>query len=291
MSNLEMQPQEAGAAHDLPPLVLPVTRVMRPAKRRIKLRDLPRDAAIIRVLAARDFRVKYKQSILGPIWLVIQPLALLAAVFLAFRSVGNVRIVGIPYLPFVLVGLSVWAFFQASLTIGTSSLIGSVSFIRFTPCPRAAFPIASVIASLPAIAITGFAALIATAVTGQLPLRALLLPFALVWLFALTLAVVFTTSAVAIRYRDVVNALPLVLQLGVFVTPVGFPLDKLFPTLRVIVELNPLSGVLETFRWLMLSSYNPSVEAILIGIGMTVLVTWSAWRIFSRMETTMADEI
>lgn len=291
MSNLEMQPQDAIATQDLPPLVWPVQRVMRPAKRRIRLRDLPRDAAVIRVLAARDFRVKYKQSILGPIWLVIQPLALLAAFFLAFRSVGDVKVAGIPYLPFVLVGLSVWAFFQASLTIGTSSLIGSVSFIRFTPCPRAAFPVAAVIASLPAIAITGAAALVATAATGELALRVALLPFALVWLFALTLGVVAITSAVAIRYRDVVNALPLVLQLGVFVTPVGFPLDTLFPALRVLVELNPLTGVLETFRWLMLSDFDPSAEAILIGLATTLLVTWGGWRIFSRMETTMADEI
>lgn len=291
MSNLEMDSHEAVTAQGLPPLVWPAKRVIRPAKRRLRLRDIPGDAAVIRVLAARDFRVKYKQSILGPIWVIIQPLALLAAVFLAFRSVGDVKVAGIPYLPFVLVGLSVWSFFQASMTIGTSSLIGSVSFIRFTPCPRFAFPIASVIASLPAIAVTGFTALVVTAIAGELSLRVLLLPFALAWLFALTLGVVAITSSVAIRYRDVVNALPLVLQLGVFVTPVGFPLDRLFTTLRVIVELNPLSGLIETTRWMMLSDFDPSLEAIGLGLLTTLIVVYSGWRIFTRMETTMADEI
>jgi lipopolysaccharide transport system permease protein len=291
MSNLEMQPDQALATKELPPLVWPVTRVIRPAKRRVKLRHFRRDAAVIRVLAARDFRAKYKQSILGPLWLIVQPVSLLAAFFLAFRTVGDVKVADVPYLPFVLVGLSVWAFFQASLTIGTSSLISSVSFIRFTPCPREAFPVAAVIASLPAFAITGFAALVAVAVTGEISPRVVLMPVALAWLLLLTLGVVVTTSAVAVRYRDVVNALPLVLQLGVFVAPVGFPLGKLAQPMRILVELNPLSGVLETFRWIMLRDFDPSLQAIGIGIVMTLAVTFVGWRIFSRLETTMADEI
>jgi ABC-type polysaccharide/polyol phosphate export permease len=291
MTDLGTQQQGAVETLELPPLVWPTKRVVRPAKRRIRLRDLVRDKAVIRVLAARDFRVKYKQSVLGPIWLVVQPAALLAAFFLAYRSVGDVKVVGIPYLPFVMVGLAVWSFFQASLTIGTSSLIGSVSFIRFTPCPRGAFPVASIIASLPAIAITGVAALVVSAVTGQMTPRVLLLPLALAWLMILTFGVVLTTSSIAVRYRDVVNALPLVLQLGVFVAPVGFPLDTLFPAVRVLVELNPLTGVIETFRWMMLASFDPSLEAIGIGLLTTTIVAVSGWRIFSRMETTMADEI
>jgi lipopolysaccharide transport system permease protein len=290
MSNLEMQPHEA-AAPDLPPLVWPAKRVVRPAKRRLRLRDIRRDAAVIRVLAARDFRAKYKQSVLGPIWLVVQPVSLLAAFFLAFRTVGNVKVADVPYLPFVLVGLSVWAFFQASLTIGTSSLISSVGFIRFTPCPREAFPVAAVIASLPAFAITGFAALVAVTVSGEISPRIVLIPFALAWLLLLTFGVVFTTSAVAVRYRDVVNALPLVLQLGVFVAPVGFPLEKLGQPMRTVVEVNPLSGVLETFRWIMLNDFAPSLQAIGIGAATTLLVVLAGWRIFARLETTMADEI
>jgi lipopolysaccharide transport system permease protein len=291
MTNLDTQLQGAVDASGLPPLVWPSTRVVRPAKRRVKFHDLLRATGVIKVLAARDFRVKYKQSILGPIWLVIQPVALLAAFFLAFRTVGDVKVVGIPYLPFVLVGLSVWAFFQASMTIGTSALIGSVSFIRFTPCPRAAFPVAALIASLPAIAITGAGAFVAAAVTGALSPRFVLVPFALAWLLILTLGVVLITSSVAVRYRDVINALPLVLQLGVFVAPVGFPLETLNSYLRVIVELNPLTGVIEAFRWMMLSAFDPSLEAIGLGLATTLVVVVSGWRIFSRMETTMADEI
>src|SRR6266545_1018143 len=113
---------------------VPALRVIAPAKRRLRLRDLPKDAPVIRVIAARDFKVKYKQSLLGPLWLVFQPLALLAAFFVAFRNLANVQ-PGIPYSVFALTGLSIWAFFQASMTIGSASLITNIMLLRFTPCP------------------------------------------------------------------------------------------------------------------------------------------------------------
>src|SRR3954447_8775731 len=135
-------------------------RIVKPVKRRLKLPDVWRGAQGVRVIAARDFKVRYKQSVLGPIWLLFQPLALLIAFFITFRNLANVQ-PGIPYSVFALVGLSAWAFFQASMTIGTASLIGNITLIRFTPCPRFAFPIAGLIASLPAFAVTMVAAIVA----------------------------------------------------------------------------------------------------------------------------------
>src|SRR3954469_12455734 len=128
-------------------------RIIRPVKRRLKVGDIWRGRQVIRVMTARDFKAKYKQSLLGPIWLVFQPLALLAAFFVAFRNLANVQ-PGIPYSVFVLTALSAWAFFQASMTIGTASFITNIMLVRFTPCPRFAFPIAGVIASLPTWAVT-----------------------------------------------------------------------------------------------------------------------------------------
>lgn len=246
---------------------------------------------MIRVLAARDFRVKYKQSILGPMWLVVQPLALLAGFVIAFRGLADVKTGGIPYLPFTLVALSAWAFFQSAVMVGTLSVIANSTYVRFTPCPRPAFPIAAVTASLPAFAITAVGALIATAVSGHLSPRVLLWPLGLLWLVILLLGIVGITSSLAVRYRDIVNVLPLVLQLGLLVAPVGYPLSKLSSTFRTIVELNPITGVMEGFRWMVLSGYHPSVEAILISLGGTALIATASWRLFSRLEPTMADEI
>src|SRR3954449_8021027 len=126
------------SAPQRPPRALeePAERVVAPAKRRLKLRDVFGEASVIRVLAARDFKVKYKQSLLGPLWLVFQPLALLAAFLVAFRGLANVQTSGIPYTVFALPGLAAWAFFQASMTIGPAPIITNMPYVRFTPCPR-----------------------------------------------------------------------------------------------------------------------------------------------------------
>ena len=266
-------------------------RVIKPAKRRLRARDLPSQAPVIRVLAARDLKIKYKQSVLGPLWLVFQPLALLAAFLVAFRGLGDVNTAGAPYVLFALVGLSVWSFFQSSMTIGTPSVTLNTNYVRYTPCPRPAFPIAAVTAALPSFAVTAVAALIAAAVTGHLSPRVLLLPLGLVWLFLLTLGVAAITSCLAVRYRDINSALPFLLQVGLFLAPIGYPLADLSSTVQAIVELNPLTGVLEGLRWMVLSDYEPSIQPIVYSLVGTVLLTIGSWRLFSRRETTMADEI
>jgi ABC-type polysaccharide/polyol phosphate export permease len=269
----------------------PSERVIVPAKRRIQVADLIRDASIIRVLAARDFKVKYKQSILGPLWLVIQPVALLVAFVIAFRGVADVESSGVPYALFALVGLSVWAFFSAAATIGTASVVTNVSFVRFTPCPRHAFPIAAVIASLPSFGVAATAAVGVAVATGDLAARAVLLPLALVWLSVLTVGTVAISSALAVRYRDIPSALPFVLQVGVFLAPIGYSLPSLSSTIGVLVSLNPLTGIIEATRWMMLSGYQPSVEPILASLGATaVIALFGSW-LFARLEPTMADLI
>jgi len=268
----------------------PTVRIVRPVKRRLTLFGLYRDRSVVRVLAARDFKVKYKQSLLGPLWLVFQPLALLGAFLVAFRGLADVQL-GVSYIPFALVGLSVWAFFQASMTIGTASVISNITLIRFTPCPRWAFPVAAIIASLPAYGVTVIGALTAAAVTGSLSARALLLPAGLLWLFLLTAGAVAITSSFSVRYRDALSAMPFLLQVGLFLAPVGYPLDALGDTVRAVVGLNPLTGVIEACRWMILAGYKPSFEPIGISLLLTPVVAVYGWRFFSRRETTMADEI
>jgi lipopolysaccharide transport system permease protein len=276
-----------------PPRALeePVERVVAPTKRRLKLRDLFGETSVIRVLATRDFKVKYKQSLLGPLWLVFQPLALLVAFLVAFRGLGDVKTSGIPYAVFSLVGLTAWAFFQASMTIGVASLITNSSFIRYTPCPRPAFPLAAIIASLPAFAVTAAGAVISAAATGYLSPRVLLLPLGLAWLVLLTAGVVAIAAALAVRYRDMISALPFLLQIGVFFAPVGYSLAGLSPFMRKVVELNPLTGLIELFRWMMLSGYSPVPGAVIVSAVETTVLVVGGWFLFARRETTMADEI
>jgi ABC-type polysaccharide/polyol phosphate export permease len=287
----DLQPTAPVAATVIRDLEWPVERVIVPAKRRLKLRDVYGHAAFIRVLATRDFKVKYKQSLLGPLWLVFQPLALLAAFLVAFKGLGKVQSSGVPYVVFSLVGLSVWAFFQASMTIGAAAIISNANFVRYTPSPRPAFPLAGMIASLPSFGVTAAGAVVAAVATGHLSPRIVLLPLGLLWLMALTSGLVGIASALAVRYRDMISALPFLLQIGVFFAPVGYSLAALSPAMRKLVELNPLTGVIEACRWIMLSGYHASVTPIAISLCATVLVCVAGWLVFSRLETTMADEI
>jgi ABC-type polysaccharide/polyol phosphate export permease len=241
-------------------------------------------------MAGRDFKGRYKQSLLGPIWLVFQPLALLAAFFIAFRNLANVQ-PGIPYSVFALVGLSAWAFFQSSMTIGTASIIGNMMLVRFTPCPRFAFPIAGVISSLPALAVTIVGAFVAAIWTGTLSPRALLLPFGIVWLFVLTIGCVALAASVSVRYRDILSVMPFLLQIGVFLAPVGYPLGGLGSTARAIVQLNPMTGLIEAWRWMMVSGYSPSLTAVSYSLVLSGAIALLGWRVFTRLETTMADVI
>jgi ABC-type polysaccharide/polyol phosphate export permease len=246
---------------------------------------------VIRVLARRDFKVKYKQSLLGPLWLVFQPLALLAAFLVAFRGLADVETSGVPYVVFALAGLSVWAFFQAAMTIGAASFISNIAFVRYTPCPRVAFPLAGIIASLPSFGVTAAGAVIAATLTGDLSARVALLPLGLVWLLLLTAGVVGITATLAVRYRDIISALPFLLQVLVFLAPVGYSLAELSSAVRVIVNLNPLTGLIEGVRWMMLTGYEPSFEPIGVSLLMTALLVVGGWLLFTRLETTMADDI
>jgi lipopolysaccharide transport system permease protein len=283
-----VDPRPSAAA---PVLESSVERRIEHVKSRLKFSDLYWDLPVVRVLAARDFKVKYKQSVLGPLWLVFQPFALLIAFLVAFRGLIGVESAGVPYVVFALVGLSVWAFFQASMTIGTASLVSSFNLVRLTPCPRLAFPLASLVASLPAMGITTVAALVAAAASGTLSPRIVLLPLGIAWAFLFCVAVVAITSAITVRARDVINALPFVLQVGLFVTPVGYPAQELSSTVQFFVALNPLTGIIEFWRWIFLTGQGLDAFPVLAALGSTAILLLLGWRVFSLLEVTMADDI
>jgi ABC-type polysaccharide/polyol phosphate export permease len=288
-ANEEILGRDSHAA--LPALELPGVRRIEAVKRRLTLRGLRDDLPVVRVLAARDFKVKYKQSLLGPLWLVFQPVAMLAAFLVAFKGLADVESSGTPYILFALVGLSVWSFFQASMTIGTASLISNLQLVRFTPCPRIAFPLAGIIASLPSLAVPAVASMLAAIAYGNLSPRVLLLPFGVAWIFLLTAGAVAIAASLTVRFRDLLSAMPFLLQVGVFLAPVGYPVSELSSTVRVLVDLNPLTGVMEAWRWMVIGTYSPSFEPIGVSLIATTLLLVAGWRVFTRLETTMADEI
>ena len=197
---------------------------------------------------------------------------------------GGRRDPGVPYVVFALVGLSVWAFFQASMTIGAASLITNFQLRPLHALPaarRSRSPRSS--RRCPSFARHGGRRAGRGGGDRHLSPRVVLLPLGFVWLFAAHGRASWRSPAsLAVRYRDIISALPFLLQVGLFLAPIGYPLVRARPTVRAqFVELNPLTGVIEAWRWMMLSGYTPSFEPIVISLVMTALLVVAGWRIFS----------
>lgn len=265
-----------------------VTR--RPARTRVRLRDLPGYIPVIHAVAIRDLKARYKQSVLGPAWTVFQPLGLLVAFTIGFHAVAHVNTGGVPYYLFALTGLAVWTYFQAVLMLATGSIVNNYSLVRWTPCPRLALPLAALVSNLPSFVVPAAAAIIAAVVTGHVWVGTLLVPVLTVWMILLVAAFAVTLAAVTVRARDILSALPFVLQVLVFLAPVAYSTANLSAPLRALVAINPLTGLIEAWRWSLLN-LAPSWRAVGVSVALTAIGLVVAWRLFARIEPIIADEI
>jgi lipopolysaccharide transport system permease protein len=263
---------------------------IRPVRHRISVRDVTANLGLIRVLVARDLKVKYKQSVLGPIWLLFQPFALLVAFVIGFHSVANVDTGGVSYALFALTGLSMWSYFSSASAAGALSLLGNTNLVRFTSCPRLVLTLANLLASLPSLLVPAVAAVVVALVDGYGSANLILAPLAAMWLVLLTAAFTAITASAAVKWHDIPAALPFLLQVGVFLAPIAYPAENLSGVTRVLLTLNPLTGVIEAWRWCVLA-VTPDGLALAASLTLTALLVVGAWLVFGRLEVTMADDI
>ena len=268
----------------------PPLRVMEPVTRRIRLSQLWTSLPVTRMVASRDIKIKYKQAALGPLWLLIAPLGLLGAVTIAFYGVTKVDTGGVPYVLFALVGLCVWIYVQLTLMTAPLALVSNSVLVRRSICPRIALVNATLVSNTPPLGITLGLTLIAIAADGSLPVQAVLLPVLVAWLVTLAWGAVVLLAAVAARFRDVVAIVPLIVQAGIFITPVGYPLQGAPENIKTLVSLNPATGMIEAWRWALLD-LSPDTTAMAIAAGWTVLLAAFAWYVFGRLEVRLADYI
>lgn len=270
----------------------PVVRI-RPSGRwaALNLRDLWAYRELLYFLAWRDVKVRYKQTLLGVAWVVIQPLLPMLVFTFIFGRVVRVPSDGIPYHLFAFAGLVPWMFFSGSITRSGNSLVGSSNLITKVYFPRLVIPIAAVVAALLDFAI-GFgllAALIAwhgVAPSWQL----LLLPVLVLLTGMLALGIGMWASALNVKYRDVGYVLPFLVQLGMFMTPIIYPTSIIPERWRWLLDLNPMSGIIEGYR---ASLFGRPIDwaTLAISTGITlVLLVWAAY-VFRRMEKEFADVV
>jgi lipopolysaccharide transport system permease protein len=264
-------------------------RVTVPAPRRLRLRDIWTTLPVGWMLGWRDMRAKYKQSALGPLWLVLQPLGMLAAITIAFSKVTSVDTGNVPYVVFALVGLAVWTYVQMTITVAPQTLSLNQQVVRRSPCPRVAFVTGTLISVLPPLGVVLAASVAAAAISGNLPLEALMMPLLVAWLVVLMWGFTLLVTALGGRFRDAVALAPLVVQAGIFLTPVGYPLDAAGSFANVLA-FNPASGVIETWRWSLLG-IPPDGFAVGVALAETAALGLLGWYVFGRMETRFADYV
>jgi len=254
-------------------------------------RELWEARTLVRTLAEREVRIRYKQAVLGFAWAVVTPLVLMVAFTLFFRKAAKIDTGPVPYPLFAYIALIPWTFFSTSVAQGGLSLINNVPLLNKVYCPREVFPTASVV-------VAGIDSIISTMVLGLLFVRYGFMPKATtVWVPAIlpiqvmfTLGVTLVVSAVMVYLRDLRHALPLILQMGLFVTPVAFPLDvDPWQFRHVYVALNPLAAVIDSYRRTVLFGQPPVLSLLAIAGVSSFVALAGGYTAFKRLETGIAD--
>jgi lipopolysaccharide transport system permease protein len=248
---------------------------------------------LLYTLSLHRIKVRYKQSLLGVSWAILQPLSLMLIYTVIFSYIAHVQTPdGTPYAVFSYVALLPWTFFSTSLTNATNGLVSHHELVTKVYFPREILPLSYVIAALFdfAIASTVLAGLMFYYRIG-LTLNALYaVPIILVLTMFVT-AVAFILSATQVRFRDIGVAMPLVLQLWMFASPVVYPLSAVPPGLRGLYLLNPMAGVIENFRRAILQGEPPDFRTLGISALVAVVLLPVAYIYFKRVEATVADII
>jgi homopolymeric O-antigen transport system permease protein len=237
----------------------------------------------------RDVKVRYKQTVLGAAWAIIQPLFTMLIFTLFFGKLAGVPSDNVPYPVFVYAGLLIWTFFSNALTNSGNSLVGNQNLLTKVYFPRIIIPGATVGAGLVDLAIS-FLVLIGLMIYYDVAVTwgILLVPVIIVFTTLLALGVGMWASALNVKYRDIRFALPFAIQLWMFLSPIIYPSTFVPAKWRWLLTLNPLTGLIDGFRAALFAQrINWSTLAISIAITLAILV-YAAY-VFRRMERSFAD--
>jgi lipopolysaccharide transport system permease protein len=245
----------------------------------------------------RDVKVRYKQTLLGASWAVLQPLLTMLIFTIFFGRMAGVGSEGVPYPIFSYAGLLPWTFFAAGLGGSANSLVGSASLLKKVYFPRLIVPVSAVLGGLVDFAVAFLVLIGMMAWYGVAPrVEMLLLPVFLALAFGAALGTGLWLSALNVEFRDVRYVMPFFIQLLLFVTPVIYPASRVTAKLEAmglpgwLYGLNPMAGVLQGFRWAILGSGDPWPLTV-AGAAVTVVLVVGGLFYFRRMERTFADVI
>ncbi|MDP8908840.1 MAG: ABC transporter permease [Chloroflexota bacterium] len=243
-------------------------------------------------LTWRDIKVRYKQTAFGAAWAVLQPFLTMVVFSLFFGSLAGIPSGDVPYPVFAFAALVPWTFFATAVTLAGNSLVEQQRILAKVYFPRLIVPAAAVLACLVDFAIAFVVLLVMMLVYGIVPSAAILtLPF-FVLLAALTaLAVGLWLAALNVLYRDVRYVIPFLVQLWLFVSPVAYPSSLVPEPWDAVYGLNPMAGVIDGFRWALLSESEPPGPMLAVSVVTIGALLAGGFLYFRRMERSFADVV
>lgn len=256
-------------------------------------RDLRRYRELFYFLAWRDVLVRYKQTELGIAWALIQPLLTMIVFTVIFGVIAKLPAGGAPYPILVFAALLPWQLFASAVTAASGSLVGNANLLTKVYFPRLIVPGSAIVVSFVDFLVSAAILLVLMIWYGQIPTwRILALPIFILIVCATALGAGLWLAALTVKYRDFRFVVPFIVQLGLFISPVGFSSDLIPANWRLLYSLNPLVGAIDGFRWAILgggANLNPSAFALSSAV-VALLLTSGVWY-FRRMERTFADVI
>lgn len=257
----------------------------------LNLGDLWAYRELLYFLTLRDIKVRYKQTLMGAVWVVIQPLMTMLIFTLIFNKFARLDTKDIPYPLFAYSGLLLWTFFSNAVTTGTYSLVNNSHLVTKVYFPRVFMPAAAVGAGLVDLAIASLLLILLAIYYGVRPSwGALLLPLMVFLAAMLALGTGMLVSALTVKYRDLRHALPFVMQFWMFASPVIYPSSIVPEQWRWILLINPMTGVLEGFRAALTDQPFDWTMIVISAVVATTLLA-VAFYVFRGLEDTFADVI
>ena len=257
---------------------------------RPKFRELWEYRELLFFFAWRDIKVRYKQTVMGASWAIIQPFFTMVIFSLFFGRLANVPSDGLPYPIFSYAALVPWTFFANAVTQSSNSLVSSAEMIKKIYFPRLALPIATILAGLVDFVLAFIVLLGMMLYYRMVPtINIVWLPFFLLLAVVTSLGVGLWLSAMNVQFRDVRYTIPFLIQAWLFLTPIVYPSSSIPEPWRTVYGINPMAGVVEGFRWALLGTDTAPGPMIVVSSVVALVLFISGAFYFRRMEQSFAD--
>ncbi len=263
----------------------------------LNLKEVFRYKDLIGLFVKRSFNAEYKQTILGPMWFILNPLITSFISTLIFGNIAEISSDGVPYFLFYLVGYTLWNFFATCVTTTSTTFTTNANIMGKVYFPRLTMPIASALyaaINMVIVFIMSVVSIVVYKVRGyevHTGATALLIPVLMLQTAILGLGVGIIISSLTTKYRDLVILVSFGLSLWMYITPVVYPISEVRGTLHILIMINPMSAIVQNFRYALLGVGKMEVAYWVLSMVMTVILFFAGVMLFNRVEKTFMDTV